>query len=156
MNTNRDMQRQQTLQDRLGLRIAARLAAGANALPHEVEERLRAAREQAASQRRLPAVAPARPLAESTDSVLGVDAGAALLGRFGGDPRDRLGRLATLALLVALAAGLYVVASTQTEDRLREVGRLDQALLTDDLPPQAYADPGFLQFLKTHRGGKGR
>ena len=28
-------------------------------------------------------------------------------------------------------------------------GKVDAALLTDDLPPSAYADPGFVQFLKT-------
>lgn len=151
MNTNRDMQRQQTLQDRLGLRIAARLATGANGLPHEVEERLRAAREQAIGRRRrseavlVPAATPAR----TDDAALGIHGGVAVLGRPGGDPLERLGRLASVALLAALAVGLVLIAVTQNEDRTREVARLDQALLTDDLPPQAYADPGFLQFLKT-------
>lgn len=153
MNTNRDMQRQQTLQDRLGLRIAARLATGANGLPHEVEERLRAAREQAISRRRrseaVPALVPAATPARADDATLGVHGGVAVLGRPGGDPLERLGRLASVALLAALAVGLVLIAVTQNEDRTREVARLDQALLTDDLPPQAYADPGFLQFLKT-------
>jgi hypothetical protein len=31
------------------------------------------------------------------------------------------------------------------------VAEFDQALLTDDLPPAAYADPGFVQFLKSSR-----
>ena len=37
----------------------------------------------------------------------------------------------------------------QDDDRTMEVADLDAALLTDDLPPEAYADPGFLQYLKT-------
>ncbi len=32
---------------------------------------------------------------------------------------------------------------------MNEVAEVDAALLTDDLPPSAYADPGFLQYLKT-------
>ena len=34
------------------------------------------------------------------------------------------------------------------EYRANEVAEVDAALLTDDLPPQAYTDPGFLHFLK--------
>jgi len=34
------------------------------------------------------------------------------------------------------------------DDRANELAEVDSALLTDDLPPSAYADPGFLQFLK--------
>jgi hypothetical protein len=30
-----------------------------------------------------------------------------------------------------------------------EVAEVDAALLADDLPPAAYSDPGFVQFLKT-------
>jgi hypothetical protein len=37
----------------------------------------------------------------------------------------------------------------QNEDRARELAEVDVALLTDDLPPAAFSDPGFLQFLKT-------
>jgi hypothetical protein len=36
----------------------------------------------------------------------------------------------------------------QNEHRAHEVAEVDAALLTDDLPPSAYADPGFIQFLK--------
>jgi hypothetical protein len=36
----------------------------------------------------------------------------------------------------------------QKEDRANELAEVDTALLTDDLPPSAYADPGFVQFLR--------
>jgi hypothetical protein len=32
--------------------------------------------------------------------------------------------------------------------RARELAEIDVAILVDDLPPDAYADPGFSQFLK--------
>ena len=33
-----------------------------------------------------------------------------------------------------------------------EVAEVDAAILTDDLPPSAYTDPGFAQFLKSGGG----
>ena len=48
-----------------------------------------------------------------------------------------------------MAAGLIAINVIQDDDRTMEVADLDAALLTDDLPPEAYADPGFLQYLKT-------
>lgn len=149
MNTNRRMQRQQTLEDRLGLRMAARLSSSANGLSHDVQERLRAAREQAVARRKQSvavvqqAVAPAQGVLRLGD--------AAALGRSGFDPFDRWGQIATAVLVAALAIALVTVVHVQSEDRAMEVADVDEALLTDDLPPQAYTDPGFLQFLKTHR-----
>jgi hypothetical protein len=40
----------------------------------------------------------------------------------------------------------------QSDRRATELAEVDAALLTDELPPAAYADPGFLQFLKTGGG----
>ena len=38
----------------------------------------------------------------------------------------------------------------QVDNRANELAaEVDAALLTDDLPPAAYTDPGFAQFLKT-------
>ena len=34
------------------------------------------------------------------------------------------------------------------EYRANEIAEVDAALLTDDLPPTAYTDPGFVHFLK--------
>jgi hypothetical protein len=38
----------------------------------------------------------------------------------------------------------------QNEHRTNEIASLDAELLTDDLPPNAYTDPGFLIFLKSN------
>ena len=40
-------------------------------------------------------------------------------------------------------------------DRRRQVvaaAEIDAALLTDDLPPDAYSDPGFAEFLRSPHG----
>ena len=55
MNTNYRQLHTDTLQNRFGLRVAARLSAGTEGLPHDVGERLRVAREQAVARRKQPA-----------------------------------------------------------------------------------------------------
>ena len=67
----------------------------------------------------------------------------------GEDGLGLLGRIGSVLPLFALVAGLLFINSMQNEDRARELAEVDAALLTDDLPPAAFADPGFLQFLKT-------
>ena len=62
------------------------------------------------------------------------------------------GRLSSAALVLVMAAGLVAINVMQDDDRLTEVANLDAALLTDDLPPEAYADPGFLQYLQSGGG----
>jgi hypothetical protein len=53
--------------------------------------------------------------------------------------------------LVALVVGLLVINSIQNDNRAQEVAEVDVALLTDELPPAAFADPGFVQYLKVTR-----
>jgi hypothetical protein len=113
--------------------VAARLSAGTDALPHDFGERLRIARAQAVASRKQ----PARPA-----TVVLASGGAATLGsvwwtRFG-----------TVFPLVALVVGLIGINVWQEDQRFSELAEVDSALLTDDLPPAAYTDPGFAQFLK--------
>lgn len=119
-----------------GRRLAARLTAGSLDLPHESAERLRAARVQALAHRKLAQQVRTAPVVVSTG-------GAAALG--GG----WWTRIATIAPIVALVVGLVAVNMLQEEHRASETAEVDAALLTDDLPPAAYTDPGFLQYLKT-------
>jgi len=49
---------------------------------------------------------------------------------------------------VALVVGLVTIKHLQDERRALELADIDTALLTDDLPPSAYTDPGFMRFLK--------
>ncbi|WP_332815564.1 DUF3619 family protein [Ramlibacter sp.] len=132
----------QPRQDQFGRRVAARLDAAAAELPRDISERLRAAREQAVSRRKTPAMQPARPATPAGNSQ------AALRGPDRFSPWQRI----ALALpIVTLVAGLVTIHVVQDERRATEVAEVDADLLTDDLPPAAYADPGFVQFLKTSR-----
>ena len=115
--------------------LARRLAAGLDTpLPHEVSERLRAARVRAVAARRI--------------SPVVVQANGTLVLGSGQDRLRPLGWLASFLPLVALVVGLITIKHFQDENRARELADIDTALLTDDLPPSAYTDPGFLRFLK--------
>ena len=53
--------------------------------------------------------------------------------------------------LLALIAGMLVIDTLQDEFSAQEIADVDIQLLTDPLPPAAYTDPGFAQFLRTNQ-----
>lgn len=128
-------------EERLARSIAARLTDSSDDLPHSITERLRAARVQAVSRRKMESVraAPiAAALAGSADIQLG-------------SPRNAWwNRLASALALAALVAGLIGIADIQDDLRANELAEVDAELLTDDLPPSAYTDPGFAQYLRSN------
>ncbi len=123
------------LEARFALRVASRLNASAGDLPHDISERLRFAREQALSR------ASAQRTAGSTIAHTG---GLAVLG---GPPSVWL-RLASLLPLLVLAAGLVLIQQHREQELIVVAAEIDAALLTDELPPTAYGDPGFAEFLR--------
>lgn len=129
--------------DRYGVKVAARLSQGSAQLPHDISERLRVARLQAVAQRRRAPVAQAR-LASSVSS-----SGGAATHTIGDEGWNLWSRLASALPVIALVAGLVLINGIQNEDRANEVAEVDTALLTDDLPPAAYTDSGFIQYLKS-------
>ena len=128
-----------SLEGQVALRIAARLNAGTEALPHDINERLRFGRERALAlalqQRRSAAVVPAQ--------TVSVSGRAAVLG---GPPSLWL-RLASALPLVVLVAGLVLIQHHHDFEQITAAAEIDSALLADELPPAAYGDPGFLEFL---------
>ena len=129
-------------QYQIGLRIAAQLNSASLALPHDITERLRAARTRAVAAR-------LKPQARLQTSTAVVHQNGAALLNFGGDEGLNIwSRLASFLPLIALVAGLALIQNIMDDDRANELAEVDSALLIDDLPPAAYADPGFLQFLK--------
>ena len=50
--------------------------------------------------------------------------------------------------VLALVIGLGAIQWIQQDNRTNELAAIDSALLTDELPPDAYADAGFVKFLK--------
>jgi len=134
-------------------KLTARLSTADADLPYVVTERLRAAREQAVAARKRSA-SPLRALETQTStSLLGLHAdGTAALGA----PLHQdntpmwVRRLLTALPLVALAAGLAFIGVDQDSRATIEVAEMDAALLTSELPPAAFTDPGFQQFLQAN------
>lgn len=141
--TNALMKRTDTLQDRFGLKTAAYLSSGTANLPYDISERLRAARVQAVSMRKI-------PKAQTASSLVNTG-GAAALTWGSGENLSWWARIGSVLPLIALVAGLLMINSIQNDNRAQEVAEVDVALLTDELPPAAFADPGFVQFLKATR-----
>jgi hypothetical protein len=57
-------------------------------------------------------------------------------------------RLGVLLPLLVLAAGAVLLVASHDREQRAVASEIDLALLADDLPPDAYADPGFVAFLK--------
>jgi Protein of unknown function (DUF3619) len=144
--TNQDRaRRSELLQARFARRVASQLTQRVtlDARP-DIDERLRVAREQAVerarAQRRL---APA-------GGPIAMGGGTLALGGPGGDAPWWL-RLSPLLPLAVLLAGLLLIDHQYTQSQIQAAAEVDAALLADDLPPEAYSDPGFAEFLKTSR-----
>lgn len=127
------------LEARVGHRLAARLAEGADALDADVSERLRFARETALERAR-----QARVSAGEATVAVGGSAVAWLGGGW-------WVKVASVLPLVALAGGLVLIQHLHTEAQIATAAAIDAELLADDLPPAAYTDAGFAEFLKTPR-----
>ena len=128
--------------DRVGKALARRLDRDGPDLPYDLGERLRAARVQALAARKPEwVVAPAPEVHFSV--------GQATLSR-GGKSDPVWSRWASLIPLIALILGLIAIQSIQSESSIMEIAEVDAALLIDELPPTAYTDPGFLEFLKNN------
>lgn len=122
-------------EDQFGRRLAARLSVGNQELSHDIGERLRVARAQAvAARKQAPQLRTAPEVVQSGSTLT-----------LGGGWWTRIG---SVVPLIALVAGLITISVMQDDDRVSELAEVDSALLTGDLPPAAYTDPGFAQFLK--------
>ena len=124
--------------DQFANRIAARLEGGG--VPHDVSERLRIARQQALAARKTAALAAAQPA-----SAIVTQGRHAALAEPG---FCWLGWLAPALALAALLAGLLALQPQQMRLPDPRVAEVDADLVADALPPKAYADPGFLQYLR--------
>ena len=148
--------------DRLGRHLAARLNDAAAEVPADIGVRLRFARERAlARARQAHAVALQRPVVASAPLSAWAPAvspaGAGGMLHLPGNPLDSLaglgsrawgGKLASLLPLLILVLGLLAVQTVLRERQIEAAAEVDTALLADDLPPQAYSDPGFAEFLR--------
>ena len=127
--------------DTFGIRITARLTQSTEQLPHDITERLRVARVRALEKRQ-------QIVLQDAAAVFRQPHTATLTAGHSGGHSPWWNRLGSAGLLLVLAAGLLVINAVQDELGARELADIDAALLTDDLPPAAYVDAGFAQFLK--------
>jgi hypothetical protein len=131
-----DDQLTQTQADQFGQASAALLRQGAHTIPQNIKDRLYAARMKALSVKK----------PEKVSIQKQVLAGSARNWTSGSNGTwDTLGWIAPLVVLVF---GLIGIAQWQDDSRINDIAEVDAALLSDDVPPDAYADSGFMAFLK--------
>jgi hypothetical protein len=121
---------------RYARRVAHQLSAAAGALDPAVADRLQAARRRA--------LAAARTRAAAASAAAG---GTLALVGAPGEGGGRWFRLASLVPLLLVLAGIALIDRLVHQNQIRAAAEIDAALLADDLPPAAYSDPGFRQFL---------
>ena len=126
-------------QDLLGKRIAKMLDDNTD-LSYEVAERLRASRSRALSLRRI-----AQPELQTAQEIQSQN-GFALL-KFPNHIHWFFQTFGSLIPLLGLVAGLVLIHEFHNDQSALELAEIDSALLIDDLPPNAYTDPSFLDYL---------
>lgn len=149
LQTNLASRQVEVMQARFALRVTAALSElQARMDSPDIGVRLRFAREQALAHVQL-----ARQGKGITTGVEVATAGgggsAVLLGGPGKTPWWL--RLGALVPLVVLFAGLTLIDNRYTQSQIEAAVEVDAAILVDDLPPEAYRDPGFVEFLRTAR-----
>jgi hypothetical protein len=133
--------------DRFGRRLSAHLDYSNQNLPYNINERLRAAR--------MRAVAAKRGLQTQWETAQEIEnQGGVLSLKFHSKFHSIFSSLLSIVPLICLAAGLVLLYDFHNDQSALELAEVDSALLVDDLPPQAYADPGFAHFLKNSANTK--
>jgi hypothetical protein len=122
--------------EQFGQSAAALLCQGSQSLPAGVKDRLYAARLKALSVKK-----PEKALVHQ--HIL-----AASSGSWSSGSHSFWNNVGWVAPLVVLVFGLIGISQWQQDSRINDIAELDVALLTDDVPPDAYADNGFIGFLK--------
>jgi len=126
---------------RFGLRVAAGLTEHSGSLSGDIQERLRFAREQALA--KAVAARAAQPAAAAAVQATG--GGTLALG--GGERTPRWLKAAALLPIALLVGGLLLIQHSQWYEQIRSAAELDTDLLSKPLPPAAYSDPGFREYL---------
>lgn len=130
------------LEGRLAARLAEALTQAQAPLPADIAERLRFARQQALAK----AGSVRRPLRAQVTAPQWVAVTAGMPAGWGA-PQPWWQRAASVLPLLMLVVGLVGIDQWTQHEQVLEIAAIDTALLSDDLPPEAYADPGFAEFL---------
>ena len=141
------MTTQQNHEYRIARQICSILDESADQIPASIGERLAAARRMALANKKaenaqsVPRLAPA---GADQDTSFGLD------GHTGRDLFAPLRKLGLLWTMLALITGLLGIGYWQYEEHIADLADIDAAMLTDELPPEAYADHGFHAFLRAN------
>ena len=131
-----DDQLTETQADQFGRASAALLSQSAQSLPAGIKDRLHAARMKALSAKKAEKVLAQKPVF------------AGISGNWNSGSNGLWDTVGWIAPLVVLVFGLIGIAQWQDDSRINDIAEVDAALLSDDVPPDAYADSVFLAFLK--------
>ena len=147
------------LEARMAARLIGVLARSQPPLAPDTVERLRFARRQAlerAQARRATAAVPVSMAPRPVPAVavfggpgLGLAARTGPVSSLFGGPLPWWHHAAALLPLVVLITGLVGIDHWTMQEQIHTAADIDAALLADDLPPEAYADPGFAEFLRS-------
>lgn len=125
-----------------GKRVATYLDHGNQQLPYDISERLRAARTRAIASRKVNQLE-----LKNADDVQ-MQSNGSLRMPFPSKAHDLYNLVISFIPLICLAAGLMLLYEFHNDQTVMELAEIDSALLVDDLPPHAYTDPAFVDFLK--------
>lgn len=129
--------------DEFGKKLAQFKPQHSQLSPHELYERLRVARLQATQLHQ-----KTWKTNEQAIQVLQSQKNGALTMQAGsGEGLTLWFKFVSALPLIALFAGLFLISEYTDELRAQQLAPLDVAILIDALPPQAYSDPGFSEFL---------
>ena len=126
----------EALEARFALRVASALSE--RGIGHDIEERLRVSRDAA--------LAKARQVRATRTAAVSLHNGGGSAALGGGSSWWL--RLASLTPLVVLALGLMLIERINSQEQIHAAAEIDAVLLADELPPRAYSDPGFAEFLR--------
>ena len=130
-----EYQANQQQEDQFGQASAALLRSGT--LANEIKDRLYAARMKAISLKKPEKLRVQKHALASSSGNWS--------SRSSNGVWDTIGWIAPLMVLVF---GLIGIAEWQGDSRINDIAEVDAALLSDEVPPDAYADRGFMAFLK--------
>lgn len=136
--------------DALQTRFARRIAAALDERPleHDIEQRLRVSRELAVSRGRAARARAASASVGATNVLVSGNGQATLGGGEGSGGAPWWVGSTTLAFVALLLLGLFAIDQMNTRAQIEAAAEIDAALLADDLPPSAYSDPGFREFVR--------
>lgn len=131
-------ERQDLIQDKFGKLVAINLDQGLGEISPKAKLRLEKSRELALSKKK-----PEKAFAWASSAKLAGQAGGS-----SGSHGKWFRSASLIAPMIALTIGLLAISQWQQDARIDDIADVDTALLSDEVPPDAYADNGFWVFLK--------